>query len=137
MSPRFRVSNIPDNGVSNLDAFSDGLRVLTTILVERRRARRRHRARHSAPEGTNRDGTGSLRLYSYGDRLRANALRLELHRARPVQHTPGKIIDYPAADAIADCGSLGLEPSSGTGSLATATLPADLIGKVCLVLARE
>jgi glycosyltransferase involved in cell wall biosynthesis len=32
-------------GVSNLDAFSDGLRVLTTILTERRRARRRHRAR--------------------------------------------------------------------------------------------
>ncbi len=33
------------HGVSNLDAFSDGLRVLTTILVERNRARRRHRAR--------------------------------------------------------------------------------------------
>jgi glycosyltransferase involved in cell wall biosynthesis len=32
-------------GVSNLDAFSDGLRVLTTILTERRRARRRHRTR--------------------------------------------------------------------------------------------
>ena len=32
------------HGVSNLDAFSDGLRVLTIILVERRRARRRHRS---------------------------------------------------------------------------------------------
>ena len=32
------------HGVSNLDAFSDGFRVLTTILVERRRARRRHRS---------------------------------------------------------------------------------------------
>ena len=32
------------HGVSNLDAFSDGLRVLTTILVERRRARSRRRA---------------------------------------------------------------------------------------------
>ena len=32
------------HGASNLDAFSDGLRVLTTILVERRRARRRHRS---------------------------------------------------------------------------------------------
>jgi hypothetical protein len=31
--------------VSNLDAFGDGLRVLTTILVERRRASRRHRSR--------------------------------------------------------------------------------------------
>ena len=33
------------HGVSNLDAFSDGLRVLTTIVVERRHARRRHRSR--------------------------------------------------------------------------------------------
>jgi glycosyltransferase involved in cell wall biosynthesis len=32
------------HGASNLDAFSDGLRVLTTILAERRRARRRHRS---------------------------------------------------------------------------------------------
>ena len=32
------------HGVSNLDAFSDGLRVLMTILVERRHARRRYRA---------------------------------------------------------------------------------------------
>jgi glycosyltransferase involved in cell wall biosynthesis len=33
------------HGVSNLDAFSDGLRVLTIILVERRRARRHYRSR--------------------------------------------------------------------------------------------
>jgi glycosyl transferase family 2 len=37
------------HGVSNLDAFSDGLRVLTTILVERRRARRRRRFPRDAP----------------------------------------------------------------------------------------
>ena len=36
------------HGVSNLDAFNDGFRVLTTILVERRRARRRHRIRRRA-----------------------------------------------------------------------------------------
>jgi glycosyltransferase involved in cell wall biosynthesis len=36
------------HGVSNLDAFGDGLRVLTTILVERRRARRRHRTRRTS-----------------------------------------------------------------------------------------
>jgi glycosyltransferase involved in cell wall biosynthesis len=40
--PSFEHSRI--HGVSNLDAFSDGLRVLTTIMVERRRARR-HSAR--------------------------------------------------------------------------------------------
>ena len=50
-----RVAEVPSfehpriHGVSNLDAFSDGLRVLTTILVERRRARSRHRARRPAP----------------------------------------------------------------------------------------
>ena len=33
------------HGVSNLDAFSDGLRVLTIILVERRRAQSSHRRR--------------------------------------------------------------------------------------------
>src|SRR5215470_17059050 len=49
-----RVAEVPSfehpriHGVSNLDAFSDGLRVLTTILVERRRARRRSRSRHRA-----------------------------------------------------------------------------------------
>ena len=45
-----RVVEVPSfehpriHGVSNLDAFSDGLRVLTIILVERRRARSRRRA---------------------------------------------------------------------------------------------
>jgi glycosyltransferase involved in cell wall biosynthesis len=39
--PSFEHSRI--HGVSNLDAFSDGLRVLTTILVEHRHARSRHR----------------------------------------------------------------------------------------------
>ena len=48
-----RVAEVPSfehpriHGVSNLDAFSDGLRVLTTILVERRRARCRHRSRRA------------------------------------------------------------------------------------------
>jgi glycosyltransferase involved in cell wall biosynthesis len=36
------------HGVSNLDAFSDGLRVLTTIAVEHRRALRRRRSRRRA-----------------------------------------------------------------------------------------
>jgi Glycosyl transferase family 2 len=50
-----RVAEVPSfehpriYGVSNLDAVSDGLRVLTIILVERRRARRRHRSR--SPSG--------------------------------------------------------------------------------------
>jgi glycosyltransferase involved in cell wall biosynthesis len=50
-----RVAEVPSfehpriHGVSNLDAFSDGLRVLTIILVERRRARSRRRSRRRAP----------------------------------------------------------------------------------------
>jgi len=50
-----RVAEVPSfehpriHGVSNLDAFSDGLRVLTIILVERRRARCRRRSRRRAP----------------------------------------------------------------------------------------
>jgi hypothetical protein len=46
-----RVAEVPSfehpriHGASNLDAFSDGIRVLTTIMVERRRARRRRRSR--------------------------------------------------------------------------------------------
>src|SRR6516164_8768810 len=50
-----RVAEVPSfehpriYGASNLDAFGDGLRVLTTILVERRHARRRDRSRRSAP----------------------------------------------------------------------------------------
>jgi glycosyltransferase involved in cell wall biosynthesis len=49
-----RVTEVPSfehpriHGVSNLDAFGDGLRVLTTILVERRHARRHHRTRRRA-----------------------------------------------------------------------------------------
>jgi glycosyltransferase involved in cell wall biosynthesis len=49
-----RVAEVPSfehpriHGVSNLDAFRDGLRVLMTILAERRRARRRRRSRRRA-----------------------------------------------------------------------------------------
>jgi hypothetical protein len=49
-----RVAEVPSfehpriYGASNLDAISDGLRVLTTILVERCRARSRHRSRRRA-----------------------------------------------------------------------------------------
>ena len=67
------------HGVSNLDAFSDGFRVLTTILVERRRARAVtvpvvvRRAHEPAP--------------SHGNGLRVHALRPALHPARPPAYT--------------------------------------------------
>jgi len=52
-----RVAEVPSfehpriYGASNLDAFGDGLRVLTTILVERHHARRHHRSCRRAPGG--------------------------------------------------------------------------------------
>ena len=62
-----RVAEVPSfehpriYGVSNLDAFSDGLRVLTTILTERRRARRRHRARPRRAPAAARPARGLIR----------------------------------------------------------------------------
>jgi glycosyltransferase involved in cell wall biosynthesis len=60
---KLHVAEVPSfeyprlHGVSNLDAFSDGLRVLTIILVERRRAsRRRSRRRASCPRTGGRYG---------------------------------------------------------------------------------
>jgi len=102
-----RVAEVPSfehpriHGVSNLDAFSDGLRVLMTILVERRRARLRYRRRAPGartPAVLARDlihmETAPVHSIEYG----------------PPLHTPGKITDYPATDLIADRGSLRPEP---------------------------
>src|SRR5215472_9910009 len=53
-----RVAEVPSfehpriHGASNLDAFSDGLRVLTTILVERRRTWSRHHSRRASSART-------------------------------------------------------------------------------------
>ena len=118
------------HGVSNLDAFSDGFRVLTTILVERRR----HRAGRRAP------GPRTAAVQARGLVHVETAFVRTLYVLYSIEHgcpfTLGKITDYPATDRIADRSSLRPEQSSGTGSPATATLPTDLIDKVCLVLAR-
>ena len=61
-----RVTEVPSfeypriHGVSNLDAFSDGLRVLTTILIERRRAYGRRSARRRA------SGAQTAVVYAHG-----------------------------------------------------------------------
>ena len=83
-----RVAEVPSfehpriHGASNLDAVSDGLRVLTTILVERRRARRRHRSRRLRGWRTSR-GRTSPRRFRHGEGPRAHALPPALPRARP------------------------------------------------------
>lgn len=66
------------HGVSNLDAFTDGLRVLRTILVERRRARRRRSRRARS-------------LIRVATALHVPALRPVLHRTRPPRHGPFRI----------------------------------------------
>ena len=61
-----RVTEVPSfehpriHGVSNLDAFSDGLRVLTTILIKRRRAYGRRSARRRA------SGAQTAVVYAHG-----------------------------------------------------------------------
>jgi glycosyltransferase involved in cell wall biosynthesis len=128
-----RVTEVPSfehpriHGVSNLDAFSDGLRVLTTILVERRRARCRHRSRRAL-------GARTVPVLARGlISMETAFVRMlyvlhSIEHGRPL-HTPGKITDCPATDRIIDRSSLRSEPSSGTGSPAAAKLPADLIDK--------
>ncbi len=114
-----RVAEVPSfehpriHGASNLDAFSDGLRVLTIILVERRRARRRRRSRRRA------SGVRTASVLARGPiwrHPRARALRPALRRARSPVQAPGKITHYPGTDRIADRSSMQTEPSSGIGS---------------------
>ncbi len=110
-----RVTEVPSfehpriHGVSNLDAFSDGLRVLTTILVERRRARRRHHARHRA-SGAPAATVPARSLIQMETTLVRMLYALHfIDRGRPCIHR-AKITDYPATDRIADRSSLRPEP---------------------------
>ena len=88
-----RVAEVPSfehpriHGVSNLDAFNDGLRVLTTILVERRRANRRHRSRRRA------SGTRTVVILARGLIHVETALVRMLYVLHSIEHrrpwTPG------------------------------------------------
>src|SRR5215471_20106511 len=113
-----RVAEVPSfehpriHGVSNLDAFSDGLRVLTTILVERRRARSRHRSRRRA-SGVPTMAVGARHLLHI-----ETALARMLYVLRSIEHghplhIPGKITDHPATDPVADRSSLPPEQTPG------------------------
>jgi len=86
-----RVVEVPSfehpriHGVSNLDAVSDGLRVLTTILTERRRARSRRRSLRQGP----------------GTRVEY-ALLPPQNPVKSHMRTSGTTADYPPADRITD-----------------------------------
>jgi glycosyltransferase involved in cell wall biosynthesis len=109
--PSFEHSRI--YGVSNLDAFSDGLRVLTTILAERRRARLRQRSRRMS-------GLRPAVVLARGLIQMETAFVRMLYVMLSIEHgrlyTPGKVTDYPATARIADRTYLRPEPSSDTGS---------------------
>ena len=81
-----RVAEVPSfeypriYGVSNLDAISDGLRVLTTILVERRRARSRHRSRRRA------SGARTAAVLARGLIHTETALMRVLYLAHSIEH---------------------------------------------------
>jgi glycosyltransferase involved in cell wall biosynthesis len=123
-----RVAEVPSfehpriHGVSNLDAFSDGLRVLTTILVERRRARRRCRSRRRLSWVQTATVLARGLIHMETAVVRMLYVLHSIEHGRPL-HTPGKITNYPATDRS----SLRPEPSSGPGSRAAAKLPADLV----------
>ena len=96
-----RVAEVPSfehpriYGVSNLDAFSDGLRVLTTIMVERRRARRRQRARRR-PSGAPATAVPAHGLIHVQTALMRTLYALHaLDRGRPCIHQAGAPIIRP------------------------------------------
>ena len=96
--PSFEHSRI--HGASNLDAFSDGLRVLTTILVERRRARSRHRSRRPASGAPTAAVLARGLIHMETAFVRMLYVLHSIEHGRPCIH--GKITDYPATDRIAD-----------------------------------
>jgi glycosyltransferase involved in cell wall biosynthesis len=81
--PSFEHSRI--HGVSNLNAFRDGCRVLQIILIERRRTRRQPAAKEAIgpPVGT------TPRTVAESTVPTALATGTELHALRPLAGTPG------------------------------------------------
>jgi glycosyltransferase involved in cell wall biosynthesis len=87
-----RVAEVPSfehariHGVSNLDAFSDGLRVLTTILVERRRARRRHRSHRQAPDAQTAAASARGLIHMEAALVRMLYVLHSIEHGRPFMH---------------------------------------------------
>ncbi len=100
-----RVAEVPSfehpriHGASNLDAFSDGLRVLTTILVERRRGRHRSRPPATGAPATAVPARGLFRTEKALVRMLHVPHFLEDGHRLHATHTT---TDYPVTDRIAD-----------------------------------
>jgi glycosyltransferase involved in cell wall biosynthesis len=101
------------HGVSNLDAFSDGLRVLTTILVERRRARCRHSSRRHVDART---AVALARGLIHMEMAFVRMLYVlhSIEHGRPRIHRARSPIIRPRTASPTAVPS-GPEPSSGTG----------------------
>jgi hypothetical protein len=127
--PSFEHSRI--YGASNLDAFSDGLRVLTTILVELRRDRSRHRSYRGASSAR------TAAVLARGFIQMETAFVRMLYVLQSTEHgrlcIQGRITDYPATDRIA-----GRSPSGGAIAAhriaSAAKLPTDLIDRSAIDL---
>ncbi len=107
-----RVAEVPSfehpriHGVSNLDAFSDGLRVLTTILVERRRltmpvvARWGHRPRPYRPAASSTWRRPSCACFTPCTPSTAAASAYTRQEHRLSGHGPHRRPQFPPAGAI-------------------------------------
>jgi len=89
--PSFEHARI--HGVSNLDAISDGLRVLTTILAERGRARFRHRSRRRVPGARTAAVLACNLIHTETTFVRVLYVLLRSIEYGPPPAAPGKIID--------------------------------------------
>ena len=117
--PSFEHSRI--HGVSNLSAVSDGLRVLTTIVVERRRGGRTRRARHGPLDSRAVAVPASGLIQIETAFLRMLYVLYSIEHGRPCIHL-GRTTGHPAADRIADRDSLRPESSP--------QLPVNMIDKI-------
>jgi glycosyltransferase involved in cell wall biosynthesis len=96
-----RVAEVPSfehpriHGVSNLDAFNDGLRVLTTILVERRRARLRHRSRGGVPGARTAAVPARGLIHTETALVRTLYILHSIEHARPCRHRARSPITRP------------------------------------------
>ena len=98
--------------MSNLSAVSDGLRVLTTIVVERRRGGRTRRARHGPLDSRAVAVPASGLIQIETAFLRMLYVLYSIEHGRPCIHL-GRTTGHPAADRIADRDSLRPESSRG------------------------
>ena len=127
--PSFEHSRI--HGVSNLNAFGDGIRVLRIILAERHRTRRlaaRKDTRNAANASTRTESAapGDAAVVAPADAASVGATT-DQPGQRPLQDWPALLEDVTAAPGDRDAGLAATETQPGPG--APAELEADELGE--------